>query len=115
MRKELLYSDPFLKGLVNTDPTVYRFFICSFFDIYFKVEVTNNILSYFKFFVIGSFFINILLEDFTEKSLNKSLEEVKISLKDLEDEVETHKYFTKLDKDRSLKMILFLKMILKIN
>jgi len=115
VKKELIYSDPFLKGSFTKDPLVYRYYNCSLFNIYFKVNVLNNILNDFKFFVVGSFFVSLLLDNFAENAINKDLEIVNICLSTLESEISNHKYFTNLDKQRSLKMVSLLRKIINSN
>lgn len=96
MAKEILYYQNFD---LRHDSSASRFFICSAFEIFYKLEIKGTIVK-FEFLNIGSYFISQLLNTLAGNLIGKNNEDALHELDKIKNETNNHKYLTALDKRR---------------
>lgn len=90
---------------LKNDPLSQRFFICSAFEIFYKCEKADNLISSFSFLNIGSLFITELLDDLSNQLFSSPISNIENVIEDIRLKTSNHKYLTKLDKSRFNKFL----------
>lgn len=91
----LTYQDFDLKN----DPDSLRFFICSAFEIFYKLEKKGTVIK-FTFLNIGSYFISILLDTLAQNLVGKNDEDALFEIEKIKVLTESHSHLTSIDKRR---------------
>lgn len=91
----LTYQDFDLKN----DPDSLRFFICSAFEIFYKLEKKGTVIK-FTFLNIGSYFISILLDTLAQNLIGKNDEDALDEINKAKTVTQNHAYLTPVDKRR---------------
>lgn len=89
---------------LRDDKDAYRFFICSAFEIYFKLEKKGTIVKA-EFLNIGSFFLTKILDSLCENLIGKNNEDALYEVAKAQIELESNKYLTGIDKTRFVKFL----------
>lgn len=93
--KPLIYQNFNLRD----DPDALRFFVCSAFEIFYKLEKKGTVVR-FEFFNIGSYFLSTLLNDLASSLVGKNNEEALLEIEKIKEATNNHQYLGSIDKRR---------------
>lgn len=84
---------------LKNDPDCLRFFICSAFEIFYKLEKKGTVVK-LEFLNIGSYFVSILLDILCQNLVGKNDEDALVEIDKVKILTNNHQYLTSTDKRR---------------
>lgn len=84
---------------LKNDPESLRFFICSAFEIFYKLEKKGTVVK-LEFLNIGSYFVSILLDSLCHNLVGKNDEDALDEINKAKTVTQNHAYLTPVDKRR---------------